>query len=83
MLESKKVDKMKLLKENNKFLAASGEKYSWHTYESMLANERVANQRLQAILLKKNNINTLLDEGAKCTYEEYLKKASHFSMGGM
>ena len=42
MLSSKKLDKSKLLKENNKFLAASGEKYSWGKYEELLANERVA-----------------------------------------
>ena len=66
MLNSKKLDKAKLLKENNKFLAASGEKYSWHKYEQLLANERVAAERIQGLLLKKNSINKLLDEGLTC-----------------
>ena len=43
MLDSKKLDISKLMRENNKFLAASGEKYSWGKYEELLANERVAN----------------------------------------
>ena len=46
MLETKKLDIAKLKRENNKFLANSGGKTSWRQYESLLATERVMNERL-------------------------------------
>ena len=80
MFESKKLDKSKLHRENNKFLAQIGGKTSWQQYECMLANERVTGERLQELLLKKNKIDVLLDEGRKCTYEDHMKKASNFGL---
>ena len=60
MMSSKKLDKSKLLVDNNKFLAQYANKYSWGKYEEQLANERVTTERLTEMLLKKHNMNTLL-----------------------
>ena len=51
-------------------------------YESLLANERVTNERLQETLLAKNTIDKLMDEGSKCTYTEYAKTNSMFRLDG-
>ena len=51
-------------------------------YESLLANERVANERLQEVLLKNNTIDKLMTEGEKCTYTEYAKTNSMFRLDG-
>ena len=60
-MNSKKLDKSKLLSDNNKFLAQFANKYSWGKYEELLANERITTERLTEMLLKKNNMDTLLN----------------------
>ena len=64
MLDSKKLDISKLTKENNKFLSNAGGKLSWKQYESLLANERVTNERLYGALSRKNTTIKLLQEGS-------------------
>ena len=63
MIDSKKLDIAKLIKENNKFLCSAGEKYSWKQYEKTLAVERVMNERLINQLVKHRNIDQLVTEG--------------------
>ena len=71
MLDSKKLDISKLVRENNRFLTGAGSKTSWKAYEQLLANERTTNERLQDHLAKKHGQDKLLIEGAKTAYEEY------------
>ena len=79
MLNSKKLDIAKLVKENNRFLAKANEKRSWRAYEKSLANERVTNTRLISELSKRHEIKDLVDDGQKWTYEEYKRAQSNFS----
>ena len=46
MIESKKLDKTKLVQENNKSLVIFGNKKSLQQYETCLANERIINKRV-------------------------------------
>ena len=68
MIDSKKLDIAKLVKENNKFLAASGSKKSWQQYEQSLAVERVVNTRLLDKLMKHKSIDDLISEGQESLY---------------
>ncbi len=79
MLASKKLDIAKLVKENNKFLAGAGSKSSWKAYEQRLANERITNKRLIENLNVNVEMEMLITEGRKCTYEEYKRSASNFA----
>ena len=79
MLDSKKLDMQKLIRENNRFLEGAGLKTSWKAYEQLLANERTKNERLQEELKKKHGFDELLVNGAKCAYEEYVASNSVFA----
>ena len=79
MLSTKKLDKMKLEQENNKYLAINGKKHSWQCYEGRLANERVMNMRLQDILRKTFTVDKLVDEGKQTAYEECDSKAAQYN----
>ena len=80
MLDTKKLDISQLKKETNKFLGGAGDKTSWQAYESLLANERTANERLQEELMRKVTIEKLLIDGKESTYADYFAQNSIFGL---
>ena len=69
--------------ENAKFLRKQHGKTSWDSYEVLLANERVMNERLTDMLLhKKHDLDSLWTEGGKNTYQVRNEPKSMFSMDG-
>ena len=70
MLDTKKLDIAKLIKENNKFLAQSGSKRSWQQYEKTLAVERVVNDRLINRLAQTHDVAELVEKGQTSNYAD-------------
>lgn len=71
-LENQKIMEIKSIRmENAKFLRKQQGKTSWDSYEVLLANERVMNERLTEMLVqKKHKLDSLYTEGGKNTYRE-------------
>ncbi len=71
-LEGQKIGEIRSIRhENAKFLRKQQGKTSWDSYEVLLANERVMNERLTEMLLhKKHDLDSLWTEGGKNTYRE-------------